>query len=213
MEVITYCKGRLEHLKKTLPSIERVAKPIIVICQDHEALKWCTLNSSAKLVWTNRDYCQPHVRNCGLLWSESEYITFIDADRYYKHPETPDPGTYLHHCMKTEEHFGYTVGRAGNITVRRSDALKINGFDERMTDYGFDDTDFCIRLQMLGLQGRVCGKFKVLDHPDERRTENFANKNLKETWARNRSISEKTVKSGDPVFRGSIGNDSHLERP
>jgi glycosyltransferase involved in cell wall biosynthesis len=40
----------------------------------------------------------------------------------------------------------------GKVCVKKSDFLKVNGFDESMTMYGYEDYDFINRLEMVNIQ-------------------------------------------------------------
>lgn len=63
----------------------------------------------------------------------------------------------------------------GRICTWKKDFMAITGYDESMTDYGFEDFDLLNRLDMLGRKPRYITDrkyLKVLEHEDVQRIEN-----------------------------------------
>ena len=77
-----------------------------------------------------------------------------------------------------------------NASCFKTDALKVNGFDERMR-YGGQDREFGERLMNLGLKGKQIRYSAICIHLDHKR--GYANK---EDWERNYQIRAHTVASG-----------------
>lgn len=50
----------------------------------------------------------------------------------------------------------------GRVCVKKSDFLKIQGFDERMNRYGFEDWDFVNRLELIGVERVFIEDFSFL---------------------------------------------------
>jgi GT2 family glycosyltransferase len=69
---------------------------------------------------------------------------------------------------------GWILGRdagawtGANASAWRDDVLRVNGFDERLT-YGFEDTDFGLRLKLLGIRRRSVRYSAVTFHLDHDR--------------------------------------------
>ena len=80
-------------------------------------------------------------------------------------------------------------GLTGRVAMLKSDFLKVNGYDERVT-FGFDDYDMRDRLLRLGLKKIVPPHniLECLEHSDEMRLANVEDKktyNAKEFWDEN----------------------------
>ncbi|WP_169927065.1 galactosyltransferase-related protein [Mucilaginibacter auburnensis] len=60
----------------------------------------------------------------------------------------------------------------GKVCVKKSDFIKVEGFDERMDRHGFEDYDFINRLEMIGIERKLIEDFTYLNyisHGDEER--------------------------------------------
>ncbi|MBI1354545.1 MAG: glycosyltransferase [Acidobacteria bacterium] len=85
----------------------------------------------------------------------------------------------------------------GMIVVRRDHFFEVQGFNSRLTGWGFEDYDLQIRLQLLlGLQRKTLGAAVHLTH--ERTAQEESN-------ARNRELCFANYKRG--LFLGSLGAD------
>lgn len=128
-----------------------------------------------------------HSRNLAFKLASGDLICNIDADNYTgKHF-----ASYLNDEFNKEDGMFLTViGQLfkkdvlGRICVRREDFYKIRGYDEKMSNYGFEDYDFVNRLEMAGLKKRMFHNnpsfFKAIAHDQTERISNeFASKNLK----------------------------------
>jgi hypothetical protein len=56
--------------------------------------------------------------------------------------------------LKTKANYNPPTDVLGKVCVKKSDFYKVTGFDEEMSNYGFEDCDFINRLEMNGL-GKV----------------------------------------------------------
>jgi glycosyltransferase involved in cell wall biosynthesis len=74
-----------------------------------------------------------------------------------------------------------------NASCFRSDAIRVNGFDERMR-YGGEDVEFGYRLRNAGIKAKQIRYSAVCIHLDHER--GYVNE---EDWKRNREIRNKTV--------------------
>lgn len=73
---------------------------------------------------------------------------------------------------KTKKNYSPPGDVLGKVCVKRSDFLKINGFDERMNKHGFEDYDFVNRLELIGVRRILIEDFeflKYLRHDDSER--------------------------------------------
>lgn len=78
----------------------------------------------------------------------------------------------------------------GMVYVRKSDWGLVNGYNENLTGYGWDDDDFYSRLSASGLERRILSYPPLymfhIPHNDNFRVENYKNKDIKDSHTRNR---------------------------
>ncbi len=73
---------------------------------------------------------------------------------------------------KTKKNYAPAGDVLGKVCVKKSDFLKVGGFDERMDKHGFEDYDFVNRLEMVGVKRVLIEDFeylKYLAHDDSER--------------------------------------------
>ena len=106
-----------------------------------------------------------------------EYLINIDADNFVS-------PSYLMYCLtvaKHERNFflrppGTCPGGAiGRILVHRQDFRKLGGYNLKIVNYGFEDTEFTMRLRKLGVKqlctpSHLC--IDIIDHGDALRVAN-----------------------------------------
>lgn len=83
----------------------------------------------------------------------------------------------------------------GLVYVRKEHWQRIHGYNEHLTNYGWDDADFYERLTQSGLERRILTPPPVLafhiPHNDNFRASNYDNKDLVATHLKNREIAGK----------------------
>ncbi|WP_126244186.1 glycosyltransferase family 2 protein [Chitinophaga rhizosphaerae] len=184
------CMNRLGHLQQTLqrnladnPPNENVELLLLNYNSKDAMEPWVRENFQRELAgghfvhFKTPDpavFDHSHSKNLAFKLARGEIVCNINADvfmgpglashvleAFARHPESflhPQPGL----------RFG--AGAAGIICVRKSDFLKVEGFDERMKIYGWEDVDFQNRLAHAGIQRlhitdeRFCN---AMDHPDK----------------------------------------------
>jgi glycosyltransferase involved in cell wall biosynthesis len=158
--IVTVCKGRLHHLKQTLPIfIALCAEEVIVVdygCPQNTG-DWVESNFPAvKVVRVTDDagFCLSRGRNFGAGQSSSSWLLFADADikieaslidwaranceknYFYRSSvgsgDTRDPNTY------------------GTFLCERDAFDRIGGFDEVFRGWGGEDDDIYERLVLSG---------------------------------------------------------------
>ncbi len=75
----------------------------------------------------------------------------------------------------------WKLARTCNLAVWRSDFLRVNGFDERFDGWGFEDSDFAVRLIRSGVKlksGRLATGVLHLWHPENDRERAIRNRAL-----------------------------------
>jgi hypothetical protein len=155
--IITTCKGRLHHLRESLPRfLAQNDTEVIVVdydCPDGTAAVVTREYPAARVVKVEDAplFRLAHARNVGAAVANGTWFAFIDADvivvpdfsarigavasegHYYRFP-TLDP----------EKH-----GLYGTCVVRREDYSAIQGYDAAIQGYAGEDGDFYSRLRLI----------------------------------------------------------------
>jgi hypothetical protein len=181
LSIVTTCKGRLAHLRESLPSF--LAQPdaeVIVVdydCPDGTADFVAKEYPAARVVKvTDQPHFKPaRARNLGAAEAKADWIAFIDADIVLQPnfldanaANLAEPRAFFHY-LKIDAETGSAFG--SNI-VRRTDFQAIGGYDEVLDGYGGDDQDFYFRLVMLGLARKPLDHAllaKIIKHSDKER--------------------------------------------
>lgn len=88
------------------------------------------------------------------------------------------------------------------LLVGRTIAQALGGFNENLTDWGFEDTDFVARLEYAGY-GRIdITGLEQPDHDDLLRLRNFSCKDKARSWTRNRVASDRWISLNGIVWSG-----------
>lgn len=159
LSIVTTCKGRLHHLKESLPRF--LAQPdaeVIVVdydCPDGTGLFVEKEFPRARVV---KVADRPHfntsrARNLGAAQATADWLAFLDADIVIK-PDfltgnasnMAEANAFFHFRMTSPE----TGSSFGSCLVRRADFQAVGGYDELMDGYGGEDQDFYFRLVLLG---------------------------------------------------------------
>jgi hypothetical protein len=156
ISIITTCKGRLAHLRQTLPAM--VGQPgveVVVVdydCSDGTA-GWVKREHPAIIVVKVEDRPQFNIsiaRNLGAAAASGEWLCFMDAD------VLPDPEFCSQLAPMLEAGHFYTISRfvpelCGTCVMPREAYRRAGGYDEVMEPWSFEDTDMYVRLQEMGL--------------------------------------------------------------
>lgn len=195
----TVCMNRLENLKQTLP--KNIADNI-----SYGNIEFVVLNYNSKdgldewianamahylkigvLVYIKTDepqyFLRSHSKNIAAKRASGDIICNVDADNFIgkgfadhiNERFTKYKNSYLAVKKSSGRRDCY-----GRICVLKNDFLAVTGYDESMTDYGFEDFDLTNRLELIGKKAKYISneKFlKVLNHDDDTRLENESNIN------------------------------------
>ena len=155
---VTVCKGRLSHIKETLPRlIQEFPNEIIFVdysCPENSGDYVIKNFPSVKVLKITDDefFCLPRARNLGAAQASSDYICFIDADinvqpgfvnwasknvnlnSFYRHEKQVDG-------ERDKETWGTFI-------VSRDNFNKIGGYDEAIRGWGGEDDDIYMRLKL-----------------------------------------------------------------
>ena len=175
---VTTCKGRLHHIKETLPLLsEQAEKEIILVdysCPQNTA-KWVGENYKyVNLVKVESNgFNASHARNQGAEKVDSDFICFIDADVKIK------PGfiNWLHenispYCFYTpSNNISKDYELWGTVVLPTHAYKHIKGYDENFSGWGGEDDDLYYRLKSAGFTplGIPPHFLEAIKHKDEER--------------------------------------------
>lgn len=177
---VTTCKGRLDHLRQTLPSMatQPDAECIVVdyACPDGTA-DWVQANFPEVRIVRVADaplFRKAHAQNLGAAAARAPWLCLVDADvtvgaefcarlepllqrGCYLRPDQLSPGAY------------------GSFVCAREDFEAAEGFDETFEGCSYMDDDLYVRLEMAGVRevhfpGDL---FVAIRHDDDLRTRHY----------------------------------------
>jgi glycosyltransferase involved in cell wall biosynthesis len=174
LSIVTTCKGRLHHLRESLPTF--LAQPdceVIVVdfdCPDRTADVVAREFPAARVVKLSNE---PHfdiarARNAGANAATGEWVAFIDADVLI----VPDFHVLLAPRMKPGVFLRFFPDRRGtslygSAVMRREDYRAVGRYDEVMQGYGADDQEMYFRLALFGVEAvemELDLVLRVIDH-------------------------------------------------
>lgn len=152
---ITTCKGRLEHLKQTLPRVVNQPDVSCVVvdyaCPDNTA-DWVATNFpqvTVVRVTGESGFNAARARNLGARAANAPWLAFFDADILWS-PQlaaTVIPRLEIGHFYRADP---VTLQSWGSIICHRQDFANVGGYDEAFEGWGGEDDDLLARLAMLG---------------------------------------------------------------
>lgn len=175
---ITTCKGRLHHLRESLPRIlaQRPDEVVVVdyACPDG-AGAWVEANHpGVKVVRAGHDaeFNLAHARNLGAGACSAEWLCFIDADILVEDGWVEWMRAELSPwCFYRAESSDSDLDVTGTVICSKAHFDAIEGYDEVFRNWGGEDIDLYNRLllQRLG-EARFPGRFvRSIAHDDAER--------------------------------------------
>lgn len=179
---ITTCKGRLHHLKQTLPLLYALSPDEIIVvdynCPDNTG-EWVKTNyPEVKLVSAvgAKGFSASNARNLGAAQSNCEWLCFIDADI----KSNQEWLRWIRNNLKTGNFYRASVDNGicdhetyGTFICPRKSFIDIGGYDETYQGWGGEDEDIYVRLSLLSKlhQSTYPSRFvTAIRHDDELRT-------------------------------------------
>lgn len=163
---ITTCKGRAFHLKQTYLRNIKVANQeydnvefVLVNYDSPDDLdEWVTQNLSDLIligkvkyirIQNKKYYSHPHATNIGVRLSEGEVVVVLEADNFLLSGFVASVVLGFRNgldYMKFERKQG---GSTSRIAINKKIFNYLNGFNESLSGWGYDDMDFFYRLSLL----------------------------------------------------------------
>jgi glycosyltransferase involved in cell wall biosynthesis len=191
---ITTCKGRLDHVKVTLPLLvkQAIAEEVIFVdygCPEGSG-KWVEENfPRVKVVYVNNDpgFCAARARNYGAAVAKSKWLCFIDADIIIgigfiswlkKHLS---PTKFYRASLINGERDKETWG---TCLCERFAFEALGGYDEAYRGWGGEDDDLYYRLKMSDyIESEYPFSFvTAINHHDEKRMFHYQIKEKSTHW-------------------------------
>lgn len=186
--LIVTCKGRLMHLKQTLPLFCALPDTEVTVvdygCPDRCG-DWVEVNfPGVKVVRIDDDpgFNPSRARNIAAQEAKADYLFFVDADILVD-PAAMDeikaavtPETYA-----TIDVDGRGDGLRGTCIVPRTMFEAVGGYDELLRHYGMEDTELYARLTDFGCKDAFIPSavFTEITHDDALRTAFFPAKSIR----------------------------------
>lgn len=199
ISLVTAVMNRLDRINPFLkswidcPEIEEI---IIVDWSSNPPIKDTCLafnNKKIKVIRVNGEssfvsLC--HSFNVGVLNSSTNQILRVDIDYQLK-------DTKLFSILKKKECNVFYTGIGTNIKnfcfINKSSFIEVNGYNEKLIDYGYENFDFFERLKKSGYEMKniddIYKYIHHMPHDDKLRTENFTEKDTKISYMQNKVIS------------------------
>lgn len=162
-------------------------------------------------------------RNIGLRYSFSDLVLFLNGDTVplddgqlrrivYKHLTSMDIDRSWWHRWRV--HMGYKAVRSVEpvlpgvparrvyshcmgslLLVERRFVQALGGFNEAITDWGYEDTDMLARLELSNFGRIEMESLATWEQDESLRTANFRVKDKSWTWRRNRWLSDRSIRA------------------
>lgn len=181
ISVIVTCKGRLHHLKQTLPLlVDAGPEEIIVVdydCPDGTA-DWVEgeySSVSTIRVKNERHFSLSRARNIGARAARQEWLCFIDADikvqrGFFSWFESVGHPRCFYRIWGNQTDVHKELW--GTCFISKEAFKKIRGYDETFGGWGGEDVDFYDRLKMANYaeDSLAADYLEVIFHGDDERT-------------------------------------------
>jgi len=184
------CKGRLNHIKETLPRITNLGDNDVVFVDykcPEKSRQWVKSHyPSVKVIYVDDDdgFCLPRARNIGAAHVQTPWIFFIDADILVQ----VELGPWLSNKLQ-----GKLIYRASLINGERDRETwgsficpsslfnAVGGYDEVFRGWGGEDEDIYRRLNKLKITTDFypSNYVKPISHGDDERTKYQIIKDIK----------------------------------
>lgn len=174
---ISFCiisMNRLHHLKETLPKNildNKEYDNLEFVVLDYNSTdgmeEWMKVSMSkyilsGKIVYYHtfdpQVFSHSHSKNVAFKLASGDIVCNINADHFtgfgfakYVNKKFNQNSNLVLTTIdypKTRYDYQPSIDVLGKVCVRKTDFLKVNGFDEKMVNYGFEDLDFVKRIEL-----------------------------------------------------------------
>jgi len=178
MSAIVTCKGRLEHLKQTLPLLMAMPDSEVIVvdydCPEHSG-DWVRAEHPDAIVVEAGDrpaFNNAEARNIGAGAATSPWLLFIDADVIV----APDALARTPIGLTADTFVLFEPRKtslSGTVIVSREAYDAIGGYDEAFEGWGTEDRDFVERLWAKPYRSQAFAPNVVrsIEHGDDLRTQ------------------------------------------
>jgi len=186
VNLITTCRGRLEHLKRSIPTMLaqhadcRWWVTVVDYGDPDDAFGWCQRQAhprlqAIKVLEGVEFYSHGRARNFGAVRSSADLLCLLDADSLLS---TAWLATILdlvgrgHNACLPKE---MVANWSGMFAVRSWLFHAARGYDESFAGWGYDDTDLYQRIEQHGAD---VGRFdltiaEMIEHGNDLRVNNY----------------------------------------
>jgi glycosyltransferase involved in cell wall biosynthesis len=213
--IVTTCKGRLHHLKQTVPCMLQAGSSHNIVIVDYGDPDGCAKhfeNSCSRIqcvsVLDNTQVFSPsRARNIGAQCLLSDIIAFVDGDVFLSPGWLDDWARFIENdecdLMIPDGTYEERHEIQGTCIIRRSVYMTLRGYDEQLTDWGFQDCDLYNRAVERGARRKFYNheSVRAIHNDWEERTQFYADRRVDYTGARNHLISD----NRRPVNPGGYG--------
>jgi hypothetical protein len=190
LRVIVTCKGRLEHLKQSLPrwvSEPNVAVTVVDYDCPQGTAEWVKANypmCDVVHVHDRPKFNLSDARNIGAKHASGGWWCFFDADLI----AAPGWANAIRAKLKHQHYLMASPiqwNQFGSVVVHSYDFNKAGGYDQLITGWGAEDGDFYSRLRHNGVRPGTFpgGMIGSIPHTDAERTEFYDERDKKRSQA------------------------------
>jgi hypothetical protein len=217
--------GRLEHLKKTLPKNmqDNADYPdcqfvVLNYGDEPETNQWIKDNfqqeiDSGRLKYISysgpKTFLVSHAKNIAHLMADGDIVCNMDADQYtgknfaqfladaFDAAEQKKQPIFMRHdtmqMAKSENKDIYQS--SGKIALRKSDFVRLRGYDETFQGWGGDDAELAIRLRVNGIRQESIPEIFAhgIPHTDDLRVAKLGEDDRHKSWEKLQRINAERV--------------------
>jgi N-terminal domain of galactosyltransferase/Glycosyl transferase family 2/Methyltransferase small domain len=174
---VTTCKGRLEHLQKSLPLMVTVPNTRCIVVDygcPQQSGRWVLQHYPqvhVEFVTDDSEFCLSRARNFGANAVTSPWVCFIDADVMLQ----PEFAVWLRQPRDPKAFYGVGVSDSptrGTMLSTTESFFSVGGYDEVIRGWGGEDDELYLRLRAAGNMELAfpAGLLSPIEHDDSLRT-------------------------------------------
>lgn len=214
----TTCKGRLHHLRESLPrTLDNLLPGDEVVLLDYDSqdglAEWVRAELTPEIRAGRVRFVQldegpqpwhpTRAKNIAHRCARHPIVCNLDADNWV----VPGFAAWLREVFERDDRRITSMsprmwgGSFGRIALRKSDWLALGGYDERLRSWGWDDNDILLRAEAAGVEVVLTPDTfaAVRRHGDCERVFAEGAKDKASSLAINRRITEATLAGGNCI--------------